>query len=73
LVGQRIDARDRQGEERVVLEGQAEAVGLDPKAEEAGVPVKRFGLGGDAEAGDLPRIEDRIVREARGVRSLWCA
>ena len=45
LVRQRIDAGDREREERVVLVGQAEPVGFDAEAEQAGVAVKWLLLG----------------------------
>ena len=42
LVRQRIDAGDREREVRVVLVGQAEALGLDAQAESAGIAVERL-------------------------------
>ena len=68
LVRQRIDAGDREREERVVLVGQPEPVGLDAEAEEPGVAVEGFGLGGDLELGDLLGAQDRVIAAA-GLRA----
>ena len=42
LVRQRIDAGDRQREERIVFVGQTEAMGLDAEAKQSGIAVERL-------------------------------
>ena len=61
LVRQRIDAGDGEREVRVVFVGQAEAMGLDAEAEQAGVAVEGLLIGRDGELGELLGREDRVV------------
>ena len=61
LVGQRVDACDRERKVRVVLVGQCQAFGLDAEAEADGVPIEGLGGRRDCELRDLSRAQDRIV------------
>ena len=64
LMGERIDAGDREGEERVVFMGEAEPVRLNAEPESAGIAVKGNAIGEHLERGNLISGEDRVVGRA---------
>ena len=70
LVRQRIDLRHGDGEVRVVLEGQPDAVGFGGEAEVRRVAVERGQLAG---LGDLDRAVEVLGLEQLRSRAAWCA
>ncbi len=64
LMRQRIDAGDREREERIVLVGQAETMGLDAQAEQTGVAVEGLTISRNRRAGELSWRQDRVVGQA---------
>ena len=64
LVGEGIDAGDREREERVVFVGQPEPMGLDAQAEQGRVAIEALVYRGAAELSELSGCEDRIADQA---------
>ena len=64
LVGEGIDAGNREREERVVFVGQPKTMGLDAQTEQGRVTIEAFVYRGAAELRELSGCEDRIAHQA---------